>query len=622
MKFPVALQLYSVRRELAKDTLGTLEAVKKMGYDGVELVYPFPVPAKEYAKMLSDTGLEAVSAHVALSDMLSDTDKIIGELKEVGCRYAAVPYLTEEDRPGKPGFGSVIESVAGLVSRFAGAGITLMYHNHDFEFVRVGGKYGLDILLDSVPGLCCELDTCWAKAAGVNPGKFLRRRRGRAPVVHLKDFVMQGHPNTSNVYKLIGIDGGGDAKADENGDAFAFRSVGHGCQDVEALLCAARQAKSEWIVVEQDEPTAGKTPLECAKESMEYLSTVNPQRRLRIGIVGAGNIANNAHLPAYAKIDNAHVVAVADICAERAEETARKYGIPEWYTSVEQMCEEAEIDAVDICTWNSGHAPVAIAAAKAGKDILCEKPMTTSVANAVKMAKAVKENGVGFMLAVPGRFGAANEYIRGLMERGELGDVYYGKTAYIRRRGTPFGWFTDLKHSGGGPVIDIGIHGIDAAWYLMGNPKPTRVSAQVNTQIGDYQTKGVGRWHGTPCPDNQFDVEDSGMGVIHFENGAMLVFEASWAINAPDGSSTLVCGSKAGATVSPLTVYGERDGYLSTDTITVQERDRFAEEISHFADKMMNGGEVRYPLEQAVQMQQILEAIYRSGKEGKEITIK
>ena len=111
------------------------------------------------------------------------------------------------------------------------------------------------------------------------------------------------------------------------------------------------------------------------------------------------------------------------------------------------------------------------------------------------------------------------------------------------------------------------------------------------------------------------------MGVIHFENGAMLAFEATWAINAPDGSSTIVCGSKAGATVSPLTVYGEREGYLSTDSIKVLDNDRFADEISHFADKMLNGGEVRYPIEQAIQMQEMLDAIYLSGKEGREVII-
>ena len=389
---------------------------------------------------------------------------------------------------------------------------------------------------------------------------------------------------------------------------------------MDALLCAARNSGVKWVVIEQDEPSMGLSRLECAKQGIEYLKTLNPQTTLRMGVVGAGNIYTNGHAGGYAKIKNAKVVAVADINEERARVAAEKLGVP-YFTSVEEMCAETEIDAVDICTWNNGHAPVCIAAAKAGKHVLCEKPMARSADEARAMEKAVKDAGVRFMLAVPGRFGNANCYIRELYEKGELGDVYYGKTAYVRRRGTPTGWFTDLEHAGGGPVYDIGIHGIDAAWYLMGTPKPTRVSAIVNTKIGDYQTKGVTKWKGTPCPDNQFNVEDSGMGVIHFENGAMLSFEATWAINAPDGSSTLVCGTKAGATVSPLTIYGEREGYLSTDSIKVLDNDRFASEIEHFADKVLNGGEVRYPIEQAIQMQEMLDAIYLSGKEGREVII-
>ncbi|MEG2003262.1 MAG: Gfo/Idh/MocA family oxidoreductase, partial [Clostridia bacterium] len=226
-----------------------------------------------------------------------------------------------------------------------------------------------------------------------------------------------------------------------------------------------------------------------------------------------------------------------------------------------------------------------------------------------------------FMLAVPGRFADRNQYVRAMLEKGELGEVYYAKTSYVRRRGTPYGWFTDKKTSGGGPVIDIGIHGIDAAWYLMGTPKPTRISASTSSKIGDYQTKGVDRWIGTLCPDNKFDTEDSGCGVIHFENGAMLMFEATWALNAPSHSDTLICGSKAGVTLDPLTIYGERNQYLSDDVITLGQNDKFADEITHFADCILNNKTLRYPIEQAVLMQRMLEGIYKSAQEHKEIEI-
>ncbi len=616
MKFPVALQLYSIRTDMEKDVFSTLKAVKDMGYDGVELAGLYGIAPAQMKAYLDEVGLIPVSAHVPLAEMLADPDKVIADYKTVGVQYIVVPYLEEERRPGNTGFAKCVEDVKALAKKCAENGLPLQYHNHDFEFKTVDGEYGLDIFLASAPELGLELDTCWASVAGVNAGKYLRSYKGRTPVLHLKDYY-KTEGKAGKLYNLIGID---DNDTPEEESPFEFRPLGKGLQDVDALLCAARHSDVKWVVIEQDEPSMGLSRLECAKQSIEYLKTLNPQTTLRMGVVGAGNIYTSGHAPGYAKIKNAKVVAVADINEERARIAAEKLGVP-YFTSVEEMCAEAEIDAVDICTWNNGHAPVCIAAAKAGKHVLCEKPMARSADEARAMEKAVKDAGVRFMLAVPGRFGSANCYIRELYEKGELGDVYYGKTAYVRRRGTPTGWFTDLEHAGGGPVYDIGIHGIDAAWYLMGTPKPTRVSAIVNTKIGDYQTKGVTKWQGTPCPDNQFNVEDSGMGVIHFENGAMLSFEATWAINAPDGSSTQVCGTKAGATVSPLTIYGEREGYLSTDSIKVLDNDRFAAEIEHFADKVINGGEVRYPIEQAIQMQEMLDAIYLSGKEGREVII-
>ena len=345
-------------------------------------------------------------------------------------------------------------------------------------------------------------------------------------------------------------------------------------------------------------------------------------KKLKIGIVGAGNIANNAHLPAYKKCENVVVVAIADFNIERAKETAEKYGIPEYYGSVEEMLAKSDIDAVDICTWNNGHAPVAIAAAKAGKHILCEKPLTVSGEKALEIKAAVDKADVKFMLAVPGRFRNENIYIHDLIEKGDFGTVYFAKTAYVRRRGTPTGWFTDLKTAGGGSIIDIGVHGIDAAWYLMGCPKPVRISAATYNFIGNYQTKGVDRWKGTSCPDNKFDTEDSGAGMIHFENGASMIFEASWAINGQAFSSTQIYGSKAGATLSPLVVYGERNGYLSDDKITIETSDDpFLREITHFADCVLNDKPVKYPIVQAIQMQQMLNGIYESASSKKEVIL-
>ena len=127
--------------------------------------------------------------------------------------------------------------------------------------------------------------------------------------------------------------------------------------------------------------------------------------KLKIGMIGAGNIACNAHLPAYAKCNNATVVAIMDINRERAEAAAKQYGIPKVYDTLEELLADEEVQAVDICTWNNGHAPCAIAAAKAGKHVMCEKPLTVSDECAYAIQEAIKEAGVKFFLAVPGRFG-------------------------------------------------------------------------------------------------------------------------------------------------------------------------------------------------------------------------
>lgn len=344
-------------------------------------------------------------------------------------------------------------------------------------------------------------------------------------------------------------------------------------------------------------------------------------KKVRIGIVGAGNIATNAHMPAYKVCDQAEIAAVADLNLERAQAFAEKFGIPHAYGSVEEMLANEDIDAVDICTWNCGHAPVAIAAAKAGKHILCEKPFADSLEHAREAKEAIEKAGVTFLLGVPSRFNPPNALARKMLDDGELGDIYYAKTSYLRRRGTPTGWFTDSRVSGGGPVLDIGVHRIDAAWYLMGNPKPIRVSSAVANHLGEYETKGITRWQGTPCPDNQNNTEDFGAGVIHFENGALLAFEAAWALNGPDYQATQLFGTKGGITLDPLTLYGERGGYLSDDQLHPGQGKSFELEIAHFVSCVQTGAPTRFPVEQAYNLQKMLQGIYDSARLGREVIL-
>lgn len=345
--------------------------------------------------------------------------------------------------------------------------------------------------------------------------------------------------------------------------------------------------------------------------------------KIKVGLVGAGNIAQSAHLPAYQALkEQAEVVAIADVNLDRAREAADKFAIPAAYSSVEELLAGADVDMIDVCSWNSAHAPVVIAAARAGKAILCEKPMAESLASAQQMADEVNKAGVPFMMAMVSRFGEEQLLLHQMVEAGDLGEIYYAKTAYIRRRGTPLGWFTDTSKAGGGPVIDIGVHCIDRTWFLMGRPRPVRVSASVSHRIGDYQTKGVSRWVALDSDMTAFDTEDSAAAIIHFANGASMLVEASWALNAKPDAYTQICGSKAGATLDPLTIYGENaQGYLTDNQPTVGQSNGFQREIAHFLDCLKNGTKPLAPVEDGLAVQKMLQGIYDSARLQREVTL-
>lgn len=346
-------------------------------------------------------------------------------------------------------------------------------------------------------------------------------------------------------------------------------------------------------------------------------------KKLRVGIVGAGNIATSAHLPSYQQLtDLVEVVAIADIVPERAKAAAEKYGIPHYFASVEELLAGVEVDYVDICTWTAAHAPVCIAAAKAGKDILCEKPLAATLEQGLAMEKAVREAGVQFMLAVVTRYGAEQQKVRELYAEGVFGDIYAAKTLYVRRRGTPGGWFTDKALAGGGPVLDIGVHAIDRTWYLMDRPKPVSVSAETSYRIGDFKTKGITRWMPFGKGNGVFDTEDSATVFFRFEGGKTMMAEIAWALNGPEVATTQLFGTKAGCTFEPLTIYGEdENGYLCDLKPEVKPNNYFTEEIRHFITCLHEGTTPISPMEDAVTVQRMLDGIYRSAEAHREVEI-
>lgn len=269
IELPIAVQLYSVRGDMEADFVGTLAKVKEMGYDGVEFAGLFG-NAPEQVKFWCDSlGLDAVSAHVPLADMLADVDKVIADYKAIGCEYIVVPYVTEERRPNGELFMQMIEEIKAIGEKATAAGLTLLYHNHDFEFDKLeSGQCGLDYMYENVPAsqLQTELDMCWVKYAGYEPVEYLKKYEGRSPVVHLKDYYKEGEME-GDPYALIGLNEGEEKPA----SAFEFRPLGTGVQDIPSIIVAAQEAGSKWLVVEQDNPSLQKAPLECIQMSIEYL---------------------------------------------------------------------------------------------------------------------------------------------------------------------------------------------------------------------------------------------------------------------------------------------------------------------------------------------------------------
>ena len=271
---PVGLQLYSVRGDMEADFVGTLKKVKEMGYDGVEFAGLFGNSPEQVKAWCVELGLNPISAHVPLADMLADIDKVIADYKTIGCQYLVVPYVTEERRPGGEKFMQMIEEIRTIGQKVKDAGMVLLYHNHDFEFAKTeSGEFGLDYLYANVSAdlLQTELDQCWVKYAGQDPVAYLEKYSGRSPVVHLKDFHVEGKQE-GDPYALIGLNEG-EKKAKS---AFEFRPLGKGVQNIPSIIEAAKKAGSKWLIVEQDQPSMEKTPMECVAMSMEYLKSITP----------------------------------------------------------------------------------------------------------------------------------------------------------------------------------------------------------------------------------------------------------------------------------------------------------------------------------------------------------
>jgi predicted dehydrogenase len=342
--------------------------------------------------------------------------------------------------------------------------------------------------------------------------------------------------------------------------------------------------------------------------------------RVRVGIVGVG--IGSIHARGYARCGRAQVVALCDLDTDRAQRLATEHGIERIYSDYRVMLAEEKLDAVSVCTPNALHEPVAVAAFEAGCHVLCEKPLSTSAASAKRMLDAARRSRRRFMVGMNNRFRGDTQVLRGYIEAGELGSIYYARCGWIRRKGIPGmgSWFTRKELSGGGPLIDIGVHAFDVTWYLMGNPKPVAVFGATYAQFGP-RGLGGGGW-GVAVAGGGYDVEDLAAAQVRFENGATLCLEASWAQHCQgDRLYSEVYGDSGGATLEPLRVFTDHRGRPVDISPHAPQVDGHEAEVAHFVDCVLNDREPISTGEQGVEVMKVLDAIYESAQSGASVMI-
>ena len=348
---------------------------------------------------------------------------------------------------------------------------------------------------------------------------------------------------------------------------------------------------------------------------------------VKIGIIGCGGIAH-AHGDGYKAIpDEAVLTACCDIDVAKAEAYAKEYGIPHWYASCEEMLANEELDACDVCTWNSAHAPCVIAALNAGCHTMCEKPMALNAKEAQTMLDAAKRNGKLLMVGFVRRHGDDAKAALKLVKDGDLGQVYYVKAQYLRRCGFPGGWFGDKSRSGGGPLIDLGVHVIDLSRYIMGCPKPVSVYGVTNDLMGDRWDLRISSWESHTVVDKPiFDVENLALAMIRFDNGAVLQLETSFNLNIKeDYGAVSIYGDKAGLDLNDFELHTVIGGRNADVKLLGGNNFDFARdmhrEMRNFVRSLQGKEECVAPAEDGVTLMKILDAVYQSAATGEAVAI-
>lgn len=343
---------------------------------------------------------------------------------------------------------------------------------------------------------------------------------------------------------------------------------------------------------------------------------------LRVGIIGAGGIATAVHIPNYMKCgDKVKIVAISDVVKEKAVQAGNQFGITHVFSDYEVMLKEVELDAVSICTPNKFHAPATIAALRAGCHVLCEKPPAMTVEEAEQMAKEAQKAGKILTYGLHYRHSPEVEVLKRFIDAGELGEIYAARVHALRRRGIP-GWgvFTNKELQGGGPLIDIGVHMLDTALYLMGYPEPDTVLGVTYQKLGTRKGVGLmGDWDW-----QNFSVEDMARGMITFKNGASILLESAFAANVEkhEEMNVSLMGDQGGADVFPLKIYREMHETLVDITpSSLPKKAGYDLQIERFVECASAGKQPICTAEQGVILQKLINGLYESAKKGSSVKL-
>ena len=593
----LGVQLYSLRNQIKE--LGVEEVLKmvaKAGYSCVEFAGFYGLTPKEMKALLDKYHLEGISAHIKIDEIIPQLDYI----DEIGIKSVYIPWMSGDDL--KNNMDALVEQIKTVKKELDKRGVVFGYHNHDQEY-----KNGEDLvkqLLDKTEGFYSEIDTYWVKMAGLDPVEKMKEYGDRLKCLHIKEL------------KTVGV------KTDPN------PVVGEGCVGFKEIFDLGNKMGIQLAILEVEGFPC--EPAEYLKRSYENMKKLS-NKILRLGIIGCGGIANGKHMPAEKRNPRAEMVAFCDIIPERAQKAKEEYGTEDSavYTDYKELLKDETIDAVLVLTHNQGHCRITVDALKAGKHVLCEKPMATTYEEAVKMIEAAKKNNKVLTIGYQNRWRPDSMYMKQMAKDGEFGEVYYAEAIAIRRRAVPtWGVFIDEEKQGGGPLIDIGTHALDLTLHMMDNYEPAYCVGKTfhklnkNTETGN----AWGDWD-----VDRFTAEDSAFGFIVMKNGAVIYLKSSWALNMADPKEaiTTICGDKAGADMlDGLRINGVKNGrqYImkpnfSTGGVAFFDgaggKEPADYEAANFSAAILDGQELNVKPEQAAVVTRILEGIYKSQQTGK-----